>query len=474
MSFSSFSNDSNDITEERLFPPSIRIFRGSTEIPDDNTGMGRNMSPVGEDRWKLIDNTTATKFLIFGKPTLANPVRIVYEVEDSLYGRIVAYSMTSANDSPERDPKDWTFEGSNDFFFWELIDTRSNIRWPFRYWKYTVTLPEPVYYKYYRINITDISSTATATLTDTIPVQLAEIELIGNVSVTGGGVGDPHINPIIGKPYYLPKTEETYKLFDLKYQDDLNIKVYGKCWFLPEEYKNAVIGKYKKNKLERHERIQNALENATYFKYIIFMTQDSVKRETIIIDMDDLAIKDFTDLANYKKHLLETDFNYKNIDNHKIKVSKIRKSSSGIYFIKNNTKSSNSQVLERFVTVTHNNQELINFRLCRDRKDILTRNAISFDLNINSDQFKKLVKAKKLSGALIKKEIQNITDSELENTLGKFNTTSNSLAMNTMDHRTMNDIPSVDNVYEIYHGASSRIPQWMKTQIGIETQDTEQ
>jgi len=37
---------------------------------------------------------------------------------------IARYDLVSANDVPERDPKDWQFQGSSDGVTWATLDTR--------------------------------------------------------------------------------------------------------------------------------------------------------------------------------------------------------------------------------------------------------------------------------------------------------------------------------------------------------------
>ncbi|GAA4014073.1 hypothetical protein GCM10022232_65780 [Streptomyces plumbiresistens] len=72
----------------------------------------------GEVKENLVDGEPGTKWLAF-EPTgwaefdLDKPVKVV------------AYALTSANDFAERDPRDWTLQGSTDGKEWKSLDTRS-------------------------------------------------------------------------------------------------------------------------------------------------------------------------------------------------------------------------------------------------------------------------------------------------------------------------------------------------------------
>ena len=65
----------------------------------------------GEVRAKLIDSDVLTKWLVFAPTafiefTLAQPVAVQ------------RYALSSANDEPARDPRDWTLSGSTDGQTW--------------------------------------------------------------------------------------------------------------------------------------------------------------------------------------------------------------------------------------------------------------------------------------------------------------------------------------------------------------------
>ncbi|WP_236792920.1 GH92 family glycosyl hydrolase [Amycolatopsis sp. GM8] len=101
----------------------------------------------GEIAVNLLDASPDTKWLAW-EPTgwvrfqLSEPVAITH------------YALTSANDAPERDPKDWTLEGSADGQVWTTIDQQTGQSFGKRFQTTTYQLPSAVTYQYYRLNVT--------------------------------------------------------------------------------------------------------------------------------------------------------------------------------------------------------------------------------------------------------------------------------------------------------------------------------
>jgi hypothetical protein len=105
-------------------------------------GNGNESSP------KLIDNNANTKFLL-GSFTSA-----WFQLEFATPQFTGAYIITSANDAPERDPKNWTIEGSNNGVDWTVLDTRINQSFGSRFLPVRYTFPNQVAYKFYRYYVT--------------------------------------------------------------------------------------------------------------------------------------------------------------------------------------------------------------------------------------------------------------------------------------------------------------------------------
>ncbi|MEU1303085.1 GH92 family glycosyl hydrolase [Streptomyces shenzhenensis] len=101
----------------------------------------------GEVKENLIDGEPSTKWLAF-QPTgwaefdLDKPVRLV------------TYALTSANDYAERDPKDWTLQGSTDGKEWKTLDTRSGETFAERFRTKSYDLAEPAEYQHFRLDVT--------------------------------------------------------------------------------------------------------------------------------------------------------------------------------------------------------------------------------------------------------------------------------------------------------------------------------
>jgi predicted alpha-1,2-mannosidase len=82
---------------------------------------------------------------------------------------VTNYAITSANDEPGRDPKDWTLQGSADGTTWVTVDQQTGQSWAARGETHDFTVADPKPYLYYRLNVT---ANGGADI-----VQLAELEL---------------------------------------------------------------------------------------------------------------------------------------------------------------------------------------------------------------------------------------------------------------------------------------------------------
>lgn len=124
-------------------------------------------SPAGEEYTKLTDNNVRAKYLTF------NAGGWVQYQANSPYV-VTGYTISSANDAPERDPLSWTLQGSNNGSSWTTMDTRTNQDFPNRYQTRTFSFTNTTAYTHYRLNLTNNSGTI---------LQVGEIELFG----TGAG-----------------------------------------------------------------------------------------------------------------------------------------------------------------------------------------------------------------------------------------------------------------------------------------------
>ena len=107
-------------------------------------------------------------------------------------GRLTAYTITSANDAPERDPADWDLLGSDDGgATWTTVDSQTGVVFSARFQKQkqTFSLRGAPTYKAYRLNVKKVANPASA-----VAVQLAEIELLGT-QVRSGAMPEKESGP---------------------------------------------------------------------------------------------------------------------------------------------------------------------------------------------------------------------------------------------------------------------------------------
>lgn len=117
----------------------------------------------GDD--EAFDNNTATKWLAF-----AATGHIGYQFGSDAQHTIQKYTITSANDEPTRDPRDWTFQGSNDGSSWDDLDTQTDQTWSNRFEEKEYVFSNSTAYEYYRLNITENNGAGIT--------QIAEIEMM--------------------------------------------------------------------------------------------------------------------------------------------------------------------------------------------------------------------------------------------------------------------------------------------------------
>ncbi|MCA9259754.1 MAG: lamin tail domain-containing protein, partial [Planctomycetales bacterium] len=131
-------------------------------------------SPAGEEPPKGLDNTVATKWLAF------EPAGTYYEFHfDGGVQQIVnAYTISSANDVPNRDPYSWTLSGSNDGVSYTVIDSRDAqdfaTRFETRLYEFQNSLP----FTYYRFEFQTEYGVTASNFTGAL--QMSEIELFSS------------------------------------------------------------------------------------------------------------------------------------------------------------------------------------------------------------------------------------------------------------------------------------------------------
>ena len=125
--------------------------QGVISVSNDNNGG----PDAGEGSKKLVDNNIDTKFLVFNINDYLPD--FWYQLTFPTPKILGAYTFTSGNDAPERDPRDWEMQGSNNGTDWTVLDTKSGQTFSARKMtaRYEFTNETP--YKYYRVTISAIN-----------------------------------------------------------------------------------------------------------------------------------------------------------------------------------------------------------------------------------------------------------------------------------------------------------------------------
>ncbi|PPT15595.1 GH92 family glycosyl hydrolase [Streptomyces cinnamoneus] len=126
---------------------------------------------AGEVKENLVDGESATKWLDFERSAwlefqLSEPVKAV------------RYALTSANDAPGRDPRDWTLKGSDDGKDWTVLDARHGETFERRLQTREFSFAGTAAHRWFRLEITGNGGEPV--------IQLAEVQF-----ATGGTEGPP-------------------------------------------------------------------------------------------------------------------------------------------------------------------------------------------------------------------------------------------------------------------------------------------
>jgi hypothetical protein len=138
----------------------------SFDITDNGgtiTAQYANTSKPSENFPSLIDNSVLTKYFI------SNRTALWTQYHSTSPAIVVAYTITSGNDVPTRDPRNWNLQGSNNGSSWVTLDSRTNEVFTGRRQTRKFTFENTTSYVYYRLNITANS--------DAPGTQFAEWEL---------------------------------------------------------------------------------------------------------------------------------------------------------------------------------------------------------------------------------------------------------------------------------------------------------
>jgi hypothetical protein len=156
------------------------------DTTDDQSGI---VTAAGENNgingnWEVAANAfddSSAKWLDFANDNPDTRASwIQYQYPAGLERVVTNYTITSANDAPERDPADWALLGSNDNGnTWDTLDTQVNQVFTARYQTVGFPISNPMPYNIYRLRIDSVADPSTAVAT-----QLTELQFLGTQKYT--------------------------------------------------------------------------------------------------------------------------------------------------------------------------------------------------------------------------------------------------------------------------------------------------
>ncbi len=161
---------------ETIYPPST-ILTDVTQPGDTIVGSSVNVPSANEDVDKVIDNDSNTKYLNFDAGVANGNLPTGFTVTPSAGPQLLVtgISLTSANDSPPRDPATVTIEGSDDgVTFTPIISDVTVPVFANRFEKKIISFYNTTPYAIYRVTFPTVADPATANA-----MQVAEVELLG-------------------------------------------------------------------------------------------------------------------------------------------------------------------------------------------------------------------------------------------------------------------------------------------------------
>ena len=141
-------------------------------------------APANENPDMAFDGLPGTKWLTFngtnttpGSPPPSSAWLQVRLPGSRAQKSVYSYSITSANDAPPRDPRDWRVQGSNNGLEWTTLDTQTGFNWSsVRLDRKVFPLSAPVQYSNYRLQID--SNNGDTMEGNRSRTQLAEFDLL--------------------------------------------------------------------------------------------------------------------------------------------------------------------------------------------------------------------------------------------------------------------------------------------------------
>nr|WP_321408454.1 basic secretory protein-like protein [uncultured Carboxylicivirga sp.] len=126
-------------------------------------------SPEGEGVANVFDNSSDSKYLTYN-----NSAWIDFRLKSNEKFKLNKYCIVSANDSPERDPKEIVIKGSNDGKKWEVIDMQREVNFKKRFETVDFDISGKKAYSHYKIEMKNHNGPI---------LQVADILLFGDSQI---------------------------------------------------------------------------------------------------------------------------------------------------------------------------------------------------------------------------------------------------------------------------------------------------
>lgn len=150
--FYSCSDDNDSLPEPPpelpyTSPASVKVGSDVTNVPSAGVISAQfTDAPAGSDIGKIVDNDTNTKFV-----TTHDTFYILWEGDENV--AVNYYTLTSANDAPEKDPKSWILYGSSDGKTWVRINQQRDQVFSKRQEEKKYQCENTTAYRYYKLEI---------------------------------------------------------------------------------------------------------------------------------------------------------------------------------------------------------------------------------------------------------------------------------------------------------------------------------
>lgn len=157
-----------------------------------------NAGSTDEHVASLSDGNSSTKWYASGsgQPTSSHPVYAIYSLAGAT--TVTAYSITSGNDAPRRDPRVWTVLGSNsasaasdaDDSSWTALGSQKSQSFGARHQTNFYPIHDPGNYRYYQLRVTgNCASACSGSSGDNAKFQVADWTLRSSAGADASALG---------------------------------------------------------------------------------------------------------------------------------------------------------------------------------------------------------------------------------------------------------------------------------------------